>query len=109
MREGYPDPDGVELPMALPVRRPLLIQGDRFPEYSDFGDRRAVCRRCGLIMDDCEPSTQGGEFYHGAAPHQTRARRCRNHRGQFSTDDVEIQPFLRKSRRRFLKRAGIRP
>ena len=82
---------------------------ERFPDKGSWTDRRrAVCRRCHLIMGDAEPATVHGEFYHLAAPHQTRALACRN-RGQcFSTDDFEIVPFLRKSRRRALARFGIR-
>jgi hypothetical protein len=60
-------------------------------------------------MGDAEPSCGAGEFYHLAEPHQTRALRCVNNRKSFTTEDLELVPFMRKSRRRFLARNGIRP
>jgi hypothetical protein len=60
-------------------------------------------------MSDAEPTTEHGEFYHIAKTHQTRAKRCRNADGVFDVDNLEVVPFLRKARRRFLKRNGIRP
>ena len=80
-----------------------------FPDTSGFGTRKAVCRRCHLVMSDRESSTTTGEFLHLAKPHQTRAAQCINAAKTFETTDPEVEPFLRKSRRRHLKRAGIRP
>jgi hypothetical protein len=80
-----------------------------FPDYDVFSERRrGVCRRCHLIMADCEPSTAHGEFWHLASPHQTKALRCKNDRKRFDTSDAELVPFIPKARRRFLKRASIR-
>jgi hypothetical protein len=106
---------GVDLDMArrivfLPIPKPSQVMVDRdFPDEPWWSGRKVVCRRCHLVMVDCEPSTRCGEFYHHASPHQTRALRCRNDRQQFCTEDKEIMPFLRKARRRYLKRAGIHP
>lgn len=70
--------------------------------------RVAVCKRCGLIISDSEPSTRTGEFYHKARPYQTRARRCQNAGKVFMTDDLELEPFMKKAQRRRYKRLGIR-
>lgn len=91
---------------------PRSFAGDRvFPggNYWSGGERRrAVCKRCGLLMRDAEPSCRTGEFYHIAKPYQTRALACRNNGNSFTTEDAEVVPFMRKARRRFLKRQGIR-
>lgn len=92
---------------------PRSYPGDRvFPGgdyYAGGQRRRALCKRCGLLMSDAEPSCSTGEFYHIAKPYQTRARSCVNHGKSFTTEDLELVPFMRKSRRRFLARNGIRP
>jgi hypothetical protein len=84
------------------------IPGRDFPDLDRYGHRKAVCRRCHLVMSDSEPGFTHGEFYHGAKPHQTRAMACVNNGKTFDQRHAEIEPFLRKSRRRALKRAGIR-
>jgi hypothetical protein len=59
-------------------------------------------------MSDAEPGSQFGEFYHLGTKHQTRALRCLNAGKAFDTRDQELVPFMRKARRRVLKRFGIR-
>lgn len=92
----------------------VLRQGPRDRDFPDldrsgrYGVRKAVCRSCGLPMVDCEPSTWGGDFYHIAKPHHTRARRCKNEGKAFVMWDSELVPFMPKARRRALKRMGIR-
>src|SRR6478609_403155 len=80
-----------------------------FPRIDQQGNRKGVCRRCGLTITDCEPSSRLGEFWHIARVGQTRARACRNADLVFTVLSSEIAPFLRKSRRRYLKRQKIRP
>lgn len=94
--------------MRPQVKKALPVKGRDFPDEGPFEARRAVCRRCSLIMTDGEPMTRFGEFYHGARPHQTRAARCSNHGKTFGVEDREIEPFMRKKLRRALKRAGVR-
>ncbi len=72
-------------------------------------NRKMVCRRCGLVMSDCEPMIWEGEFWHIAAPHQTRAAVCINANSYFGVTSPEVTPFMVKARRRALKRFGIRP
>jgi hypothetical protein len=79
-----------------------------FPSLDNFGSRKCVCKRCGLVMTDCEPMSGFGEFWHLARPHQTRAKRCANEGKRFHTHNAEVEPFMRKSRRRALKRMGVR-
>lgn len=89
----------------------MLRQGSRdrdFPDAGPHGLRIAVCKSCGLLMTDCEPGSWGGDFYHIAKPHQTRARRCKNDGKAFVMWDAELVPFMPKARRRALKRMGIR-
>jgi hypothetical protein len=88
---------------APPVTEKTMA--DRF--FTD-DHRKGVCRRCGLIMHDTEPSCWAGLFYHRAEPHQKRALACANNGKSLITEDRDLVPFLRKSRRRFLKRNGIR-
>lgn len=59
-------------------------------------------------MHDREPGCDSGEFLHLAKPHHTRALACPNNGRALTTTDTELVPFMRKSRRRYLKRAGIR-
>lgn len=112
VRRFYP---GSKLPKTLrtrlePPRKPSPVMLARdFPELDVYGSKRiGVCRRCHLLMNDCEPGSGDGEFWHLASPHQTRALRCRNDRKRFGTSDAELVPFMPKSRRRALKRMGIR-
>jgi hypothetical protein len=79
-----------------------------FPVSSDGWREQAVCKRCKLIMANAEPMARDGEFHHIAKPHQTRAARCVNANRTFHMQDKEIEPFMRKARRRALKRSGIR-
>ncbi len=85
-----------------------IVEGRDFPDDAPFGARKAVCRRCKLIMSDIEPMITNGEFHHGAKPHQTRALACVNNGTTFDLRSPELEPFLRKRRRRLLKRLGIR-
>lgn len=81
-----------------------------FPDCGRFGwDRKAVCKRCHCVLVDHEPSSHYGEFWHPSLDKAGKPHTCRNSGKMFGTQDLEIVPFLPKARRRFLKRAGIRP
>lgn len=104
-------------PSVRPLRSPV-IRGmvdrrlpDRDPPALDRRGwtRKAVCRRCSLIITDCEPMTPDGDFCHVAKPHQTRAAVCVNANRSFGVSSPELTPFMRKARRRALKRRNIRP
>jgi hypothetical protein len=60
-------------------------------------------------MLDFEPCAPHGDFIHQAKPHQTRALACPNVDQWFRLTSPEVVPFLRKSRRRALKRMGVTP
>lgn len=80
-----------------------------FPDLDRWGHhRKAVCKLCHWVMTDCEPMTSCGEFWHLAPKDKPKAFRCKNNGQRFGTDEHDIEPFLKKGRRRFLKRAGIR-
>jgi hypothetical protein len=72
--------------------------------------RRAVCRRCHMVMDDCEPMARDGEFNHAAVHRDGTKSRCPNAGQAFYLDRhaKEIEPFEPKRVRRAAKRAGIR-
>ena len=70
--------------------------------------RTAVCRRCHCFMPDCEPHTLLGEFWHPTKTKAGKMHPCKNAGLYFNTSSPEVEPFMRKARRRFLKRAGIR-
>lgn len=53
--------------------------------------------------------TPDGDFCHVAKPHQTRAAVCVNANRSFGVSSPELTPFMRKARRRALKRRNIRP
>jgi hypothetical protein len=91
------------------TQRAENLRNRDFPDATWHSPGKAVCKRCGLILHDCEPNSSRGEFNHRAAPHQTRALACVNHNKTLYTDDLDLVPFLRKGRRRYLKRMGIRP
>jgi len=88
-------------------KRSQAARGRDFPNTARWGSK-AVCRRCKLVMVDVEPCSPNGEFWHVAKPHQKRAILCVNNGGVFTQKNMEIEPFMRKVRRRALKRAGIR-
>lgn len=78
-----------------------------FPDIDDRGNRKAVCRKCSLVMQDIEPSG-AASFQHFALDHQKRALKCPNDRKEFDESSPEVEPFLPKSARRRNKRLGIR-
>lgn len=63
---------------------------------SDYESFKAVCKKCKCIMNDLEPF-HGSEFYH----HKLG---CENSKQTFSSNDKEIEPFVRKRIRRLDKR-----
>jgi len=73
--------------------------------------RRAVCRRCNMVMDDSEPMACEGEFNHPGVHKDGTKSLCRNagHPFYLGRDAAEVEPFARKTVRRAAKRAGIRP
>lgn len=80
-----------------------------FPDMDDLGHRKAVCKRCGAIMNDCEPCSPNGEYYHPSTDKRGKPHSCPNAGICFSQKHLEIVPFLRKSVRRRYKRLGVRP
>lgn len=68
--------------------------------------RRAVCRRCHVVMDDHEPMSKDAEFYHPRLlKDQKTPRKCPNVGKTFFEGDAEIEPFRRKRDRRAERRA----
>ncbi len=63
---------------------------------------RAVCRRCGTVMDDCEPMGST-EFWHARKYGDGTPVKCKNAGKQFFPGDPEIEPFMRKRTRRKTK------
>jgi len=80
-----------------------------FPDSSPWGDRRAVCKRCHVAMNDIEPMSPNGEFWHPARDKGGKPYSCKNAGHVFTIKDLEIEPFLRKAARRRNKRLGLRP
>lgn len=70
--------------------------------------RKAVCCYCHVVINDCEPGAWSGEFVHPTKDRYGDPYVCPNAGKTFITTDKEIEPFVRKSRRRFCKRNGIR-
>jgi hypothetical protein len=77
---------------------------DRYDHY-----RKAVCKRCKCVLNDCEPCSPNGEFWHSGTDKDGKPHWCPNAGNRFSTRDMELIPFMPKSRRRQLKRLEIRP
>jgi len=73
----------------------------------EVGHRKAVCRRCRITMDDSEPCSRHGEFYHPRFD-KGKAAQCPNQGQTFTAEDREAMPFVRKAVRRHLKRHGQR-
>ena len=67
-------------------------------------DRKAVCKRCHHVMDDGEPFSKNGEFYHKPNFADGKPNHCQNAGKTFHVNDNEIEPFMRKGVRRALKR-----
>lgn len=79
--------------------------------YRDFpyvaGRRRAVCKRCHVVMDDFEPMSPNGEYAHPTKDKNGKKRRCINVGQVYTQKDLEIEPFLRKGERARNKRNGV--
>jgi hypothetical protein len=86
----------------LPQNKFEYYRYQNFPDIDWFGHRKAVCRRCKCVLNDCEPATAEGEFWHPDTG--KKAGKCQNRGKRFGTSDPEIEPFLRKRERRRLKR-----
>lgn len=77
------------------------------------GDR-AVCKKCGTVMDDGEPMSARAEFYHKPTHRDGTKSKCPNASKMFFWDmqtnkiDPEIEPFMRKRTRRAVKRTAAR-
>jgi len=71
----------------------------------DRGER-AVCRRCGMVMDDCEPMG-ATEFWHKKKHADGMPSKCKNAGKPFYPGDSEIEPFMRKRVRRATKRRRV--
>jgi hypothetical protein len=80
-----------------------------FPDSDEYGNRRAVCKRCHAVMNDIEPSNSGGEFFHPSHDKLGKPYKCINAGKMFTTKNIEIEPFIKKSIRRKNKRLAIRP
>jgi hypothetical protein len=91
---------------------PMQKTDDRrdFPVEDAFiCNRKAVCKRCHVVMKDCEPMSGNGEFYHPSEDKDGKPHWCRNSDKYLTVRDLELEPFLPKARRRALQRMGIRP
>ncbi len=71
-------------------------------------DRRAVCKTCHTVMDDCEPFGGHGEFYHKTTFGDGKLNKCKNAGKTFYGGDAAIEPFMRKGTRRRARRLGVR-
>ncbi len=67
-------------------------------------DRKQVCKKCHTVIDDCEPMTPRGEFFHQGNFGDGTSNPCPNASRYFREGDPEIEPFLRKRARRAIKR-----
>ena len=70
-------------------------------------EEKAVCKRCHMVMDDCEPFSPSPEFVHKTVHRDGSKSKCVN-AGKtlfLDTDSKEIEPFMRKRVRRAFKRA----
>lgn len=84
--------------------------------FNDFHDeysgrpKKAVCKRCGAILRDCEPADRDGEYYHPFAEKTDSPEwiACKNSGRAFNTDDAEIAPFRRKVIRRARHRGAVK-
>jgi hypothetical protein len=86
------------------TREQAIARDEEFPATDSWGSRKAVCRRCHCVMNDCEPMDLGGEFYHPSLDKAGKPHKCVNSGKNFNTTDSELEPFLRKRERRVLKR-----
>lgn len=77
-----------------------------FYETATHG-RRAVCKRCHVVMVDYENPAPYGEFHHPEILH--RGALCPNSGKGFDTTSEEVVPFMSKKERRRCKRLKLRP
>jgi hypothetical protein len=89
------------------TREQAIARDEDFPRTNNWGDRKAVCKRCHCVMNDCEPMSGFGEFWHPSLDKANKPHKCRNAGQRFYSTDTELEPFLRKRERRLRKRNGI--
>jgi hypothetical protein len=69
---------------------------------------RAVCKRCGIIMNICEP-TLLGEYWHPKGKDDkdfSKVSCCANAGKQLDLSSKELVPFMKKAERRRNRRDG---
>jgi hypothetical protein len=85
-------------------KRPWEIPNSTITGFEDMKDRKAVCKTCHTVMDDFEPNSRRGEFYHKPNFKDGTKNKCVNAGTTFVEGDKEIEPFMRKKERRLQQR-----
>ena len=67
------------------------------------GGQKAVCKRCHCVMREHD-----GKYMHPGLDKDGKQHWCRNANMNIPQLSMELEPFMHKGRRRFLKRNGIR-
>lgn len=76
------------------TREQMIAREEDFPTINGWGDRKAVCKRCHCVMNDCEPMDLGGCFYHPTKDKEGKPHWCQNSGKQFSSFNTELRTFL---------------
>jgi len=81
----------------------------KFNAQSDLQARRAVCKRCHVIMCDAENATLNGDFFHPVTFKNGKPNSCKN-AGRcldFGDDSKELELFVPKKMRRKARGLGV--
>ncbi len=70
----------------------------------DTHNRKAICKRCKYAINDIEPGSPNGEFWHPSVDKSGNRIKCINAGKFFDISSWEIEPFVRKRVRRLEKR-----
>ena len=73
---------------------------------NDMWNNRVVCKKCHYVMNDIEPMSRDGEYWHPISDKYGKPINCSNSGKCFHGGDKEIEPFERKRVRRNAKRLG---
>lgn len=78
-----------------------MLSRDQQKVNAERRARLRLCKRCHIVIDDCEPHSPHGDYFHPRHDPTRRGPPCPNAGKYLSTKDpTELIPFTRKGQRR---------
>lgn len=91
--------------LKLQIEQKKSTHARDFPYCKDDPwKRKAVCKRCHCVLNDCDPFSKNGEFWHPKEDKEGKPHWCKNAGLCFNVQSLDLEPFLKKKVRRYNKR-----